>query len=421
MNNRLGSRAVGMSLVLAVFAVSACGDDDDDAPGGSSAAAGVSGSSAGSSKGGSSAGSNSPNGGKAGSSQAGTGGDAEGGLAGEASGGSSVGGGMTGEGGNAGGTDLGGAGAGGDGVGGDGGSGTNADCDYTAPESDGFLDTGITASSTVQTVCAVVNNGAFDDAEGIVDGDDFEFGVPLGSDVLVRVEMLGSASLDAVEVYVNGRFTLLADGRAAVRKETLDSDIMEVRLYALNDADIAASLPYKVSLVVDDVDARCAASTAAATFTEASDGVDSRGNDVYQVSDSVAAFTAAADTAEASGITVAAPPASYRIIGTSADIDGLGWYYDGDSYAFHTGANASQITLRADWDGTDRDVDLYLFKAGEDLETAVGFEASFTGDYLTAAVEPDTDYVIWSGLYEGTAPFEYSLTLCSEAFSIDGE
>jgi hypothetical protein len=175
--------------------------------------------------------------------------------------------------------------------------------------------------------------------------------------------------------------------------------------------------------VVDDVNARCPASAAAATFTEAGDGGNSRGNDVYQVDDqSVASFTAANDTAEASGITVAAPPASYRISGTAADIGVLGVYFDGDSYQFHTGPNASQITLRSDWGGTDRDIDLYLFKAGDEVETAVGFEVSFDGgEYVTAAVTPNTDYVIWNGLYEGTMPSPYSLTLCSEQFSITGQ
>jgi hypothetical protein len=42
-------------------------------------------------------------------------------------------------------------------------------------------------------------------------------------------------------------------------------------------------------------------------------------------------------------------------------------------------------------------------------------------EYLTAMVEPDTDYVMWMGLYDGTRPSPYSLTLCSEAFSLSGE
>jgi hypothetical protein len=57
-----------------------------------------------------------------------------------------------------------------------------------------------------------------------------------------------------------------------------------------------------------------------------------------------------------------------------------------------------------------------------DLEDASGIEESVvSGEYLTVTVEPDTDYVLWAGLYEGMKPSPYSLTLCSETFSLMGD
>jgi hypothetical protein len=432
MKNRIASsRVLGLSVVAALLAVSAC-SDDDDSPDGTSGSAGMSGSSLGGSggKAGSAgiAGTNSPSGGKAGSTQGGTAGTAgtiQGGMTGEAGGGGAADGGVGGELGSAGAPDSAGAGAGGmGGSGGEGGAGQAAECDYVAAEDDSDQATGISVTSTIKTICAHVNNGNFASIEeGLVDRDGFEVDVAGADNILIRVEIPGASELTEAIVFIDGWPTALANGRAAVRKVTPVDDTYVIALRAYNDVDIAEPLPYKVTVVVDDVEARCPTSVAAATFTEAGDGIDSRGNDVYEVDDnSDAAFTAAADAAEATGITVAAPPVSYRIDGTSADNGFLDPYYDTDSYLFHTGPDATQVTLRADWSGDDRDMDLFLFKAGEEVDIAAGLTFSKVGgEYVTAAVEPDTDYVVWNGLYEGSAPFDYSLTLCSEAFSLNGE
>ena len=80
------------------------------------------------------------------------------------------------------------------------------------------------------------------------------------------------------------------------------------------------------------------------------------------------------------------------------------------------------MTLRADWGGTDRDSDLFLFRAGEESPVAAGLDFGVDGgEYVTAAVVPDSDYVVWTSLYEGTMPFEYAITACGETFSLTDE
>jgi hypothetical protein len=430
MKNQLGSScAWSLSLAVVLMTAVACGDDDDA----NQNTAGTSGSSVGGKDGGTAgksdggmgngtSGSNSPSGGKGGTTTGGTAGSSMAGAPEQPMGGTS-----SDAGGGAGGEPAipagGAAGSGENPVGGAGGSTQNPDCDYEAAESNSDLPSGLTATSQLKTICANIDNGDYEPVEGLVDRDGFKVDMPGPANILVRVEIPGYAALTDAVLYINGRATPLANGRAAVRRNQGGDQSVTIALRAHSGADIAQVLPYKISFVVDDIDARCPASAAAATFTEAGDGASSRGNDVYQVDDqSVASFTAANDTAEATGITVAAAPAKYRINGTAANIGFAGAYHDSDSYIFHTGPNASQITLRSDWTGTNRDIDLYLFKAGDEIETAVGFEISYDGgEYITAAVTPNTDYVIWNGLYEGTMPSPYSLTLCSEQFSVTGQ
>jgi hypothetical protein len=268
-----------------------------------------------------------------------------------------------------------------------------------------------------------VNNGDYEPVEELVDNDGFEISIPEGADALIKLEISDPLALDRATVYVDDFPAYAVGGRAVIRHRDNSDDLLTVTVRTHNGEDLAAPVPYKLTIVIDDVDERCPASAAAATFTEANDGAGSRDNDVYQFNSGyVASFTAASDTAEPTAITVAAPPQSYRVNGSSADISFLGPYFDGDSFAFRTGPNVSQLTIRGDWPGDDRDFDMFLFKAGSVLEDALAFETGTASDeYLTLTVEPDTDYVVWMGLYDGTQPSPYALTLCSETFSLTGE
>jgi hypothetical protein len=432
-------RVFGLGATALLLSVAACSDDDADSPGNG----GGRGGSAGMSMGGSKAGNPSTAGSSptAGTVHGGSAGTAQGGgSAGKAQGGSAGEGPMTagGEGGSLGeaGAVLGGAagsagdtnsvgGAGATSEGGAGGAGNPDGCDYVETNSDQNEETGLEASAVVQTICGNVNNGDYEPVEGLVDRDGFEVTVPVGTDALFKLEISDPQALVETDVYVNGILTTFAvGGRATFRHRHDNDDVALIALRLINGEDLAAPVPYKLSVVTDDVDERCPASAAAATFSEANDGAESRDNDVYQFdADLVASFTDAADTAEPTAITVGSPPQTYRLNGSSAEVSRNGpYYYDGDSFAFHTGPGVSQLTIRGDWSGDDRDFDMFLFKAGKELEHASAIEGStVSGEYLTAAVEPDSDYVLWMGLYDGTQPSPYSLTLCGEAFSLTGD
>lgn len=296
-------------------------------------------------------------------------------------------------------------------------------CDYVEANSNQDEATGLTASDALQIICANANNGDYEPVEELVDRDGFEVTVAADTDVLIKLELSDPQALTGAIMFLNGAPTYAVGGRAVARyRSGYDGEvIIAVRTY--NDEDVAAPVPYKLSIAADDIAQRCPASAAAATFSEANDGAGNRDNDVYQFSyDYEVSLTDAADAAEPTAITLAAPPQTYRLDGSSADISFLSPYADGDSFAFHTGPNVSQLTVRADWPGDDRDFDIYLFRAGFELQEASGIEESLvSGEYLTVTVEPDTDYVLWAGLYEGTQPSPYSLTLCSEAFSLMGD
>jgi hypothetical protein len=179
---------------------------------------------------------------------------------------------------------------------------------------------------------------------------------------------------------------------------------------------LSEAIPYQLSVVTDDVDARCVANTNAASFTEAGDGANNRGNDVYIFDYDVPTTTSG--SAEATGITL--DQASYRVNGKSADVSRVGDYLDGDSYSFHTGPSTTQLTLRADWQGSSDDMDLFVMKAGT-LERAgySTYSSNTSPEYVTVRVKPNTDYIAFAGGQFGS-PFDYSLTLCGETYSFNG-
>jgi hypothetical protein len=223
-----------------------------------------------------------------------------------------------------------------------------------------------------------------------------------------------------VELWVNGgRSTLHGDHLAA--QLHLYGQKYTFALRALNGADIAQEIPYKLSFVLYSVADHCAAA-GSATYTEAADGASNRGNDVYTVGTSVpytAAYTAAEDTAEASGIVVNGVSGSVRIDGAAANVAKAGAYYDGDAYALRTGAGAQQVTIRGDW-ASFADLDVWLFKAGSTTQVGWGLGSVQNLDYLTAAVEPNTDYQIFVASSD-SGPVPYAVTICSEKFDIRGK
>jgi hypothetical protein len=247
-----------------------------------------------------------------------------------------------------------------------------------------------------------------------LDRDRYELSVPKG-DLLVRLDVPNFAALTRVEIQLDGQ-TIVVNQRSIVftRHDLFAASTITIRGYSA--ADVAQPVPYQLSIATDDIDARCPMLNTA-NFTEAGDGADNLGNNVYEFSGSDASFTAAVDAAEATGITLS-DTASYRINGVSADIPAG---FDKDSYAFHTAPGISQVTVRVDWEG-GRNVDLYLFKAGTLTSAGAGDEfTTQSPDYFTLLVQPDTDYVLVARCLSGSTPFDYSMTMCGGTYRVDGK
>lgn len=382
--------------------------------------------------GGSAAGGTSGAGGMSGAANGGTGGS--GGNAGAGgkggSGGSS---GNAGSGGKGGAGGAGGAGgtagsAGSGGNAGSGGSGNPPECDFTEGADTGVGDvvSGITVTGPLKTICGRFDGGHYSAGDDLLDRDGFSLTIPANKRVLVRLDVSDMQPLSDVTVYLDGMLASAVDGHVAFDRFNYGNNPYTIAVRAFADADIAQPIPYKLTVKLDDLNARCPASIATPTFTEAGDGAGNRSNDVYYFStfnaDFTAHFTAAVDdVAEPTNVALNAPPASYRVVGNSALNGFIGPYYDGDSYAFHTGSAVEQVTIRADWTGTDRDLDLWLFKAGStEWEVRAPGESTTSPEYFTYVLEPDTDYVLFAAAYDRTTAFDYSLTMCSEEFDVKG-
>jgi len=145
---------------------------------------------------------------------------------------------------------------------------------------------------------------------------------------------------------------------------------------------------------------------------------------VYNVTKFVNPFTvietAADDAPEDTGVAVNSVSGSVRFDGVSANVAKAGLYYDGDSFAFHTGPNAQQVTIRSDWAG-GADLDLFLFKVGSLVDVARGLSVSTSQDFMTAAVEPNTDYRIYVAGSAEPLPSNYVVSMCNEKFDLRGK
>lgn len=311
------------------------------------------------------------------------------------------------------------------GAGGDGGAGGAVDevvtltpttCNYTEVESDSSQATGLDAKTALKVICGKVDTGHFSAGDQLLDKDTYGIALTGSKHGLMRLELPTFTGLTRIEVTIDQQTVVITQPVTVFNIYSLFSSIF-LRINAYSAADLSEPIPYQLSVVSDDVNARCAASNAAASFTEAGDGANNRGNDVYTFDDDVPSTTGGGDSAEATGITLA--QASYRVNGKSADVSRLGDFLDGDSYSFHTGPSTTQLTLRADWQG-GRNMDLFVMKAGT-LERA-GYSTTFSNtspEYVTVRVKPNTDYIAFAGGFAGS-PFDYSLTLCGETYSFNG-
>ena len=244
-----------------------------------------------------------------------------------------------------------------------------------------------------------------------IDSDTYQFTVPAASSAIVYLVAPGAQDYDTVilditstppGLFATGEYT----GNFAVASLALPPGDYYVTVTAYDATAPAAALDYKLNVMIDSP-TRCAKSTMAATFTEASDGLTADGNDVYEVRYSGQPRRKLTDntldTAEQTGIT-AAVGSTYRITGTSAApaVAPASWadsFQDRDTYMITTGATTNQLGVRLNWPGTTADFDFFIFPMNEIIEIANGWKnGNMEDEFVTISVLPSTQYLIWTAM-----------------------
>lgn len=327
--------------------------------------------------------------------------------------------------------------------------------DAPAPDSAGPDASDTSGCDYVEAVAATETNGVTPEASGLtVDGtaarvicgklratgevvdtldvDRFTITVAgAGVDLQVRFDSPGASAIDVAVVFVDdgdgGRANVAVNH--GVTDTHLAAGTHEIRVFTVATVIPGAPIDYKLRLAPDTPALRCPEITAAATYAEASDGAQSTGNDTIFVQSSDpnrpgVELTTATDAPEATGI-VAAAASSYRISGTSADVDVAppngDDYRDRDTFAFVTGAQTNEVELRLNWTGP-ADLDYLLF-AGADLSLAGAGVVTNAGEaeFQTMAVKPGTSYRLWLGARDGSAglPATYDVSLCGVSYPVN--
>lgn len=191
-----------------------------------------------------------------------------------------------------------------------------------------------------------------------------------------------------------------------------------VSVTALDATDRASSVDYKVQFLPDDP-ARCPKSTDAATYNETNDGAANTGNDGFTINWSDdPAITAASSPAEDSGISLD-PTSRAHITGMMGNTDAADEYLDQDAYAFTTGEDTNEMSIRVDWAGAGADLDYVVIEDGQTVLTQESDTSDTTGDeFATFALKPSTKYVVWVGAHDGSGslPMPYDVSLCGAGF-----
>jgi len=313
-------------------------------------------------------------------------------------------------------------------------------CDYTEQHdstndynaASGFMteQTMIGFGTQTKTICGTMNVGHFDSSNFSIDIDDYTLTIGQDSDVLVTLtggfDVLPANS--NVGIFAVNTSTMSGAGQGyflgnhGVFSSHLVAGTYEISVEAYADADATAPIPYKLKIATDNPATRCPKVTAAADYTETNDTVANIGNDVISVnyanSDPYALTTVTTDAPEATGLTLA-PSMKYRIsggYGTHAQDDD---YLDKDTYAFSTGPNTNQVSIRLNWPSTNADLDDYVFPAGTtNVLQNTDNVSSMEPEFKTFAVKPNSSYWLWIGAYKSTTDtMTYDASLCAEQFT----
>ncbi|HEY4057812.1 MAG TPA: hypothetical protein VGM39_14460 [Kofleriaceae bacterium] len=306
------------------------------------------------------------------------------------------------------------------------------DCAYTE-ESDATNDTteggtaeqsGLTLSGPTK-VCGTFNSTHFD-GDITVDVDAYRFTTATDMDLVVRlVADAQPVEYAGIDIYSGATFnktevSITWYGGHGVGTVHLAAGTYELTPFALSSAAIAADIPYSMKIETFDPATLCPTLTTGG-YSEATDGANNTGNDVYSIPSGspIVATANANDAPEMSNITLTTAPG--RITGSAADVTMADQYEDRDTYTFATGPGINELTVRADWTAA-ADVDFIVFDPA-DTSTPItpivrSIKTSNTAPELrTFAVKSNTTYrLLVAAAVGGTFPVAYTATLCGASF-----
>jgi hypothetical protein len=284
-------------------------------------------------------------------------------------------------------------------------------------------------------ICGKFDNTHYQQSNMLIDVDSYAINVGAQSNGLLYITAPGAEAFNTVLIEIYGNSTGLTTDEVGQFQATSGFAMASAKLppgeyvivvSSFHSAAATAPVDYKIVLQADNP-ARCAKSTATATYSEMLDGVTADGNDVYEVrytGGMQRQLTAnPLDMVEPTGISVA-PNMTYRISGTNIvpAVTPASWadfYQDRDTYQITMGADANQLSLRLSWPGTTADMDFLVFPMGGINDFANGYyNAKMEDEFATFAVIPGMSYWVFVAADDSSTgqPIAYDLTVCGATF-----
>jgi hypothetical protein len=324
-------------------------------------------------------------------------------------------------------------------------------CDYTEAHdttndynvlNPGFEQAGIVLPTGKMTICGMVNNGHFgsDTISDSIDIDTYAVTVAQDADVWVSLTGSGSAGSAALAAIPNlGIFAYDATTMVTVGGEGgglffYDHSVYSAHLpagsylfsmEAYGTGDIAASVPYKMTITTDTPATRCPQLATAPDYTESHDGPSDNGNDVvavdYTATPQYSLITGTTNAPEPTNLTLASGT-NYLIDGTSAAVAKNASYFDRDTYLITTGPTTDQLAIRLNWPSATVDLNWLMFVENDvRAPFAEGWIKQLgQPQFETFAVAPSSRYWLWIGASSTDStnlPATYGASICAEAFT----
>jgi hypothetical protein len=277
-------------------------------------------------------------------------------------------------------------------------------------------------------ICGQFDSTHFD-GDITIDVDGYTFTVANETDALVRIRASGAAAIELVgiDIYTGANLTTSAGGVTFYGDHGVSSihfmpGTYELAAFALHTEAIAAPVSYELEMVIDTPALRCPELlTGGYPETLDNGGNGNNGNDMVTIPMGAApALSASAtDNAENTNFTLS-PSGDQRITGSAANITTADLYEDKDTFAFSTGSQPNELTVRLAWASNENtNLDFFLFEATTPTVVTRAIAASNTGpEAKTFSVKPNTAYWLTVAAKPAAAlPTPYSVTLCTQHFT----